>query len=180
MNIDKSQIKMIVANDIGADIEDRLEGERRAANELSGGAQALKQAAKKVPNDLIAAINNEMEEGKISDGMEAHLVVQLVKKYLTKAGDFLAHLGDIEQQKAIVQGGRVDGMMSTIDMVKKVRDVEADKVKQLIELAKQEEGENLRTPAGLAKAEHGTAAERRLKKVEPKVKKACKARKKVV
>lgn len=171
MGVEKSQLKMLVANDIGADIEDRLEGERRTQYELNGAAAGLKQASKKVPNDLIAHLKKDEDEGLIKDGMEVHLVVQLVKKYLTKAGDFLSHLGDVEQQKAITQAGRADGLESAMEMVRKVRQAEATKLQRFIALAQEADDvstdgaegtpEVPRTPAEAARAEHGSVAERR-------------------
>ena len=116
MNLDKAQLKIAVANNLGADMEDRLEGEMKAAHELAGAAQALRQVAKKVPADLIAKLEADQEEGDkaIKDGLEAHLVVQLIKQWLTRAGDYLGHMADVEQQKAVAQGGRAAAVVGFV------------------------------------------------------------------
>lgn len=165
MNPDKAKLKMMMANEFGADLEDRLEGERKAANELAGGAHALRQASKKVPNDLLPFVEKDLTEKIITDSMEAHLVAQLIKKYLTRVGDFLNHLADVEQQKAVAQGGRVDGMATAMGLIKKVRDTETLKLQQFLALAEQAETTDgdleLRTAGAIARAEHGSAADRK-------------------
>lgn len=162
--IEKTQMAIVVANGLGADLEDRLEGERKASYELSGAAQALKQAAKKVPTDLVALLDRSMEQGEIKD-MEAAEAVQLVKKYLTRVGDFLDHLGDVEQQKAIIQGGRAAGLEDAMKLIQRRRDEEAQKLQRMLAAAEQivdgEVAPGPRSEGEAARAEHGTVAERR-------------------
>lgn len=160
MQLDKVKLKMLVANDLGADMEDRLEGELKTAHEFAGGASALKQVAAKVLPTFAPRVD---EDEKIVDGMDAIAVRKLVKQYLTRACDFANHLGDVEQQKAITQGGRVEGLQQAMKMVQKVRDVEAQKLQQLIALAREEmeSGAPIRTPGEAARAEHGSAADRK-------------------
>jgi hypothetical protein len=167
MNLDKAQLKIAVANNLGADMEDRLEGEMKAAHELAGAAQALRQVAKKVPADLIARLEADQEEGDkaIKDGLEAHLVVQIIKQWLTRAGDYLAHMADVEQQKAVAQGGRASGLQDAMKLVKKMKDEETQKIQTFMELAtKGEEAGVLtapRTAGEAARLEHGKAADRK-------------------
>ena len=166
MSIDKAQLKILITNNLGATIEDRLEGERKAMHELTGAAVALKQAAQKVPRDLIAKLEREQEEGTnvIKDGLEGHKVVGLIKLWLTKASDYLGHLADVEQQKAIVQGGRAAGLEEAMGIVKKERD---DTAQRLAELAAAADADapppvaDQRSAAAQARAEHGSLAERR-------------------
>lgn len=166
MNIEKTQLKLVLANNLGATLEDRLEGERKAMYELTGASQALKQASRKVIGDLIAKLESEQEGDRaIKDGLEAPLVIQLIKKWLTKAGDFLDHLSTVEQQKAVAQGGRAAGLEDAMKIVSKMRDDEAAKLQMMMDIAKgNEEGlvsEVPRTPAEAARKEHGSASERR-------------------
>jgi hypothetical protein len=164
MNPEKSQLKIVFANNLGADLEDRLEGERKAMHELAGAAQALRQASRKVVADLIARLEAEQGESEkvIKDGLEAHLVVQKIKQWLTRAGDFLGHLADVEQQKAVAQGGRSAGLEDAMKLVKKIQDDEAAKLQRMAELAQAPEDTVVaRTEGGAARREHGTVAERR-------------------
>jgi len=166
MNLEKSQLKMQLANNLGADIEDRVEGELKAANELQGAAQALKQAAIKVPRDLAAKIDTALAEGEIKD-MGALEVAEFAKKYLTKAGDFLMHLSEVENQKAVAQRGRVDGLRYAMETVQKMRDTEAERI-DLVLRAMEEEGEAPRTEASAARKAHGSAADRKAEAQEAK------------
>ena len=166
MNLDKAQLKIAVANNLGADMEDRLEGEMKAAHELAGAAQALRQVAKKVPADLIAKLEADQEEGDkaIKDGLEAHLVVQLIKQWLTRAGDYIAHMADVEQQKAVAQGGRAAGLQDAMKLVKKMKDEETQKLQTFMELSAKGEEAVLtapRTAGEVARLEHGKAADRK-------------------
>lgn len=166
MTIDKAQLKILIANNLGATIEDRLEGERKAQYELQGSAHALKQAAQKVPHDLIAKLEREQQEGVnvIKDGLEAHHVVGLIKLWLTKAGDFLGHLSDVEQQKAVIQGGRAAGLEEAMRIVKQMRDETTQRLQEIVARADADAAPPLpeqRSAAAQARAEHGTLAERR-------------------
>jgi len=166
MNLDKAQLKIAVANNLGADMEDRLEGEMKAAHELAGAAQALRQVAKKVPADLIAKLEADQEEGDkaIKDGLEAHRVVQIIKQWLTRAGDYLGHMADVEQQKAVAQGGRASGLQDAMKLVKKMKDEETQKLQTFMELSAKGEEAVLtapRTAGEAARLEHGKAADRK-------------------
>ena len=178
MGFEKSKLKLLVVNDIGATIEDRLEGEIKAAHELAGASIALKQAAERVPPMLVSKVD---EDASIVDGLEAILVRQMIKKYLTRVGDFLKHLSDVEQQKAVAQGGRVDGIRQAMFLVQKTRTAEEANLQRILDVARvEEEGQPVRTQAEAARLEHGTAAERKAaeqaqeEKPKPKKKRASK------
>ena len=164
MNIDKCKLKVDIANHLGADIEDRVEGELKAAHELSGAADALKQAAIKVPRDLAAKIDTALAEGEIKD-LGALEVAEFAKKYLAKAGDFLMHLSEMEKQKSVAQLGRVDGLRFAMESVKKMRDAEVQRIQAVLDSI-EEDGEPPRTQASLAREAHGSAADRKAA-VEP-------------
>jgi hypothetical protein len=165
MNPEKSQLKILIANNLGADLEDRMEGERKAMNELAGGAQALRQAGKKVVADLLAKLDaDQTGDTAIPDGLEAHLVIQKIKQWLGRAGDYITHLADVEQQKAVAQGGRAAGLEDALKLLKKVQDEEAIKLQRMAEIAQAPEDALIsmpRTEGELVRAANGTASERR-------------------
>jgi len=175
MNIEKAQMKTLIANDLGASVEDRLEGSAKTAHELSGAASALKQASRKVPTDLAAKADNDES---FKDGMEGSEVRALVKKYLGRVGEYLSHLSDVEQQKAIIQGGRSDGLREAMDIIKKMRDNEAKKINAILSMIEKpavvpsEENDMApRTTSEMAKVANGSLAERRAEaKSNPKTK----------
>jgi hypothetical protein len=159
MNLEKSQLKMQIANNIGADIEDRVDGEMRAAHELSGASDALQQAALKVPRDLAAKIDTALAEGEIKD-MGALEAAEFAKKYLAKAGDYLRHLSEVERSKAQDQLSRVAGLKFAMESVQKLRDREAERIQDTLD-AIEEGGEAPRTEASAARKAHGSAADRK-------------------
>lgn len=163
MNLEKSNLKILLANSFGADLEDRMEGEQRAAYELGGASDALRQAATRVPRDLCAKVDVALKEGEIKDGLEALQVASLIKKFLSKTGDFLNHLADVEHQKSIVQLGRVDGLKQAMKLIQDTRDQEAKKVQTFMEVAASDDEEVLtnRTSGSIARAEKGSASDRK-------------------
>lgn len=179
MSIEKSKLKMLIANNLGADIEDGMEGQLKSAHELDGAANALKQAAKKVPHDLAARVDQELEEGKIKEGMTPPQVAQFAKQYLTRVGDFLAHLGDVAQQKAITLHGRVDGMKDAMKIVQNMHDSESAKILALSQMS-EEALVQPRTASAMAKAEHGSAVDRKAAASKKKSPTKRAARKKAV
>jgi hypothetical protein len=128
MNIDKAHMKVAVATDIGADIEDRMEGELRAAQELEGASKALEGAAKKVTVDVAAKVDIALDEGtEIRDGMTSLEVAEVIKKYVTKAGHYLLHLSDVAKQKSAAQRSRADGLRDAMDAVAEGKRAEEDR-----------------------------------------------------
>lgn len=168
MNLEKANLKILVANNLGADIEDRVEGEQKAAYEMNGAADALRQAALKVPRDLAAQLDTALKEDQIPSGLEAIQVVEFAKKYLAKVGDFLRHLAEVEQQKAMMQLGRVDGLRQAMEVIQKTRDQEAQKVKAHEEEDSEDGGNGVRTSGGAARKERGSVADRRAAAQEAK------------
>jgi len=172
MNPNKSMLTVEITSDLGNDLEDRLESEVKTANELAGAAAALDQAAIKVHSGLVA---KSKDDANIKDGLTREEVLKLVIDYVTRAGDYLKAMSQAEQQKATTQGGRVEGMQAVVAVLKKKREVETKKLQMMIALAKEQEqaekkGEEApRTAAEMARAEHGSAADRRTAERSEKV-----------
>lgn len=174
-NPQKSQLKMLIAHELGADIEDAYEREMAAAHQLEGGVEALKQAALKVPSELAKRVDQELGEGEsFKDGMSRLEVAELVKKYLARAGVFLAHLATNESTKIAPQRGKAEGMKSAVELIAKAREAESVKLQEALALV--EEGPRPVPAMNAARAERGSAAERRAAEAEKKT--AKKPRKK--
>lgn len=131
MSIQKSELKLLIVNDLGATIEDKLEAAKRTVHQLEGGAIALGQAAKLVPLQLCPKVDMLLEEGVIKDGMGVREVVSLVKKYVTKCGDYLAHLCECEKNKVVAQSGEVTGIQAAMTILKKAHDDEMAKLRAI-------------------------------------------------
>jgi hypothetical protein len=139
MSIDKSELKILIVNNIGADIEDQLESSKRTVHQLEGAVAALSQAATAVPLGINAKIDKIFEEGVIKDDMPALQVYTLLKKYVTKCGDFLQHLSEVEKLKVTSQSGEVRGIEFSLGLIKKIKDAEIKKVEALAEFLGSEE-----------------------------------------
>jgi len=181
MNIEKANLKVLVATDIGASIEDRMEAEQKAAVELEGGSKSLAAAAKKIPVDLCAKVDVAVEEGAITDGMTALEVAEVVKNWLTRAGAFLVHLSDVAKQRSVHQYARAEGLKDAMEAVAKMRATEIAKIDGFTRLVEQEEDESPplpsvppvastssdpaatrpRTSSEVARAQRGSVADRR-------------------
>jgi len=165
----KSELKILIASELGADIEDGYEGQLKAAHELHGGADALKQASVKVPATFIARINKDLDEGKIGD-MTALEAAEYIKKYLARVGDYLGHLADVMSGNAVSQFGRAEGMKTAMGIVEKMRREENEKLLRVIE-----EGDARPKPAvNRARKKRGSARERKAAEKKKPAKKAAK------
>ena len=178
MNPHKAQMKISIANEIGADIEDQYEGQLKAAHEAAGSTAALRQAAQKIPAALIGEVDKDLKAGKIEDGLDAVRVGDLLRRWLTRVGDFLDHLADVEQQKAVAAGGRADGMKDAVELIAKMRRAEVVKLETSLELVKDGEGgtpadDAPRSAAEAARQANGTLEERRKKAELEKTKRAA-------
>lgn len=132
MSIEKSQFKVLIANDLGSDIEDRYEATLRSAYQLEGASEALKQSALKVPSQLAAKVDTIFKEGIIKDGMTALAVVELLKKYLGKSGEFLAHLSIVEAHKAQALHAEARGIKVAMGVIAKMREKEIEQMETTI------------------------------------------------
>jgi len=155
MSIEKSELKILIAQNLGADIEDRLESAKRSVHHLEGGAEALRQAAIAVPAGVIAKIDILFNEGNIKEGMTALEVYEKLKKYVSKCGDFLSHLSENEKSKINMQQGEVNGIQVAMRIVKDMYDKEIASVQavkdHLDAIASGDEEAILRSSRGAAR-----------------------------
>jgi hypothetical protein len=185
MSVEKSELKILIMNNVGADIEDRLEGAERTVHQLEGSMNALSQAAQTVPSQMCAKVEVLLGEGKvIKDGMTALEVAELLKKYINKCGDFLTHLSQVAGKKLPTQQGEVVGLQVAIDIVKSKKEVELQNVRDIAahldtlkskEAAGEEVGESARgtsRPSGVRPGKSSLADRRKeAKKDKASVKK---------
>jgi len=127
MSIEKSELKALVANNLGADFEDRFEAVQREFYQQTGSQQALEQASVKVPVQICAKIKTVLDEGGISDGMTPIQVAEFAIKQVMKCGDFLKHLAEQERHKQVIIGGRLEGLKDAMDIVTKMKETELAK-----------------------------------------------------
>lgn len=196
MTAEKSHLKVMVANDIGSSMEDKLEGTLQASHEHNGAVAALRQASKQVPLSLCAKIDDMLNEGAIKEGMTQLNIAEMLKKQVIKAGHYLDHLADVAQQKAIQLTSQADGIKIAMTVVKKMVDTEQSRLQAIVDAADvmpDSTGNDAR-PTGVhpgmstaaqrkageaaARGTNGTVAERRMAAKADKQKAAKKSTKK--
>lgn len=127
MSIEKSELKALIANNLGADFEDRVEALQRQFHQQTGAVQALDQAGTKIPVQVSAKIKTILDEGGIKDGMTPQQVAEFAIKQVMRCGDFLRHLAEQEKKKQVILGGKVEGLKEAMQMVLKMKTDELDK-----------------------------------------------------
>ena len=153
MGIDKSEIKILTANNIGADLEDMQEAAQRAEYTHEGARKALAEAGVKVAQ-LAGHIERDLEEGKIdvAELKEPLGIERLLKRYLGKAIGVLDNLHEGAKIAHATSAGMASAYKKSMGVSKKVKDDEIAKVKGLLEtleLAKQVgDGEEVDLTAG--------------------------------
>ena len=166
MNLEKSKLKVLILNNLGADIEDKLDSEVKTTYELLGGSDALKQAAYKIPRDLAAKLDKAIKENELAETYTTLEAAELVKKYLTKVQDYLLHIAETEKFKSTTQKGCVNGLRSAMDIVQKQKLDEAKKIEQILSILDNKDetilpGTDIRTSNEMAIVANGTLEERR-------------------
>ena len=123
MNVDKAELKIAVATDIGASIEDTFEAAKKDMYRQEGAINAYSQAAKACEL-LCEHVNKDLEEGKI----ESLETADLVKHWLTRAANAQRTLVRNAENLGMAASGRVAGLEQTVELVRKYRDAEKLKI----------------------------------------------------
>ena len=177
MSIEKAELKALIANDFGADFEDKVEGFTRDLHKMQGAAEAYKAASEKISLQISIKIKEELESGKIEMSTAEYSIKQVMR-----CADFLTHMHDTTKAQIPIQSGRIDGLKTAMLVIAKSRDKELAQAEAA--RAALAAGEPLRgdarpsgvrpgpsqaalrkaaekSPEEAAKATHGTLAERR-------------------
>lgn len=164
MSIEKAEVKVGTANEIGNRLDDVLEGTTKDLYRLEGAAVAYRQAVQAV-EVVSTVIDKDMDEGKV--GLEE---ASLIKKYLERARQNVQGQSAQAEHNRVVQLGKVQAMQATVQIVKKFRDDEEAKANRLREAAEQLEtdpDQSVVRPVGLRPG--ATVKERRLAEAQRQV-----------
>lgn len=121
MGIEKSEIKMGVAHDIGCRLEDALEAAKQDVYRWEGAKMAYTQATKDV-NGLLGHLKRDVEEQKLS--MDQGILVQ---RWLTRSRDVCQNLTLQADAMICKVKGKVEAMEKAVKITKGVYDVEEKK-----------------------------------------------------
>lgn len=138
MNPDKAELKVLITNELGADMEDAAEAWEKDQYRFEGGMKTSKQIYNAIKT-LMEHADKDLEDGKFSDFPEPLVAAQLVKSWLMRSMEAATGVGtQMEASKLHVQG-RVAGVRAVMGMVQKKRDAELLKIEAVREAAKEAE-----------------------------------------
>jgi hypothetical protein len=132
MAIEKAEIKILTANDIGADIEDMLSQAQKAEHMHEGAKLALGDAAKKV-NALAEHFRKSVEDGELKlEELDAPEKIDgLVRRYIARAVGILENLQSGFQNSQIASAGMVAAYKNAMKAPMKIMEAERRKLEAL-------------------------------------------------
>lgn len=145
MSLEKSEVRIGVANEIGCAMDDALEAARGQVKYCEGGNAFLLTAQKKV-QALAKLVDDDLDgkgEGLIKDPETAGLV----KKYITRAVAIVGSEAATAGNAKLVAMGHVQAYEAAVKGIKKRVDTETTRVAQLKEDAKKVHAGGAFTPA---------------------------------
>jgi len=129
MGIDKAEVKILTANEIGASIEDMMEEAQKNEHMYAGAKNALGDAYKNIGN-LVDVFKREVEEGtiKFDELREPEKIEGLVRKFIARAMNIVESMQLQAQNSQIGAAGMVAAFTKAMGIPKKVMDVERGKM----------------------------------------------------
>jgi hypothetical protein len=122
MNLDKSELKIGVAHELGCRLDDNLEATQKETTRFEGANQALQQVSKAIEG-LLPHVDKDIEEGKF--GLEA---AADIKRYILRAAQVATNLSKVAENNRLIYSGRIQAMEMSVKIVKKFQEDEATKV----------------------------------------------------
>jgi hypothetical protein len=121
VNLDKADVKIAVACDLGARVEDSLEAAKAEVIRQEGSTSAFIQGTKAC-EALATHVDKDIDEGKFDLECAAH-----VKRYVERCANAMRNLGAHAEQGRIHALGKVAAYETTVKVVAKYRDEEQQK-----------------------------------------------------
>ncbi len=127
MTIEKAELKIAAANDIGASIEDSMEAAKAAMNAHSGAEQAFAEAAKACIA-LQEHVTKDLEEGKFEEFGDPLAAAAEIKRWLNRAAEANLNLKNRAMVSAAAARGAVDALEKSVKLVDNYRRVQVGHV----------------------------------------------------
>ena len=138
MNLEKTRLRMLTAQEMGKELEEKLQAAERMVLKQEGAGDGLKQAAKGI-GALMAAVDEEFEkQGKIGGFTVEELsgeplrMMKAVKVWLQRSLGCVDNMATTAEMTKISTGGKVKGIQDAIAVIKKTFDEERGKL-ELVE-----------------------------------------------
>lgn len=125
MSIDKTDIKVGAAHEIGCRLDDVLDGATKDMYRLEGAASAFQQATKSIES-LMKIVDKDLDGDKIE--LET---IKIIKTYVQRAHNAMINLASQAETNKLTQSGKVQAMQKAIEITKKFKDEEINKAQNL-------------------------------------------------
>ncbi len=142
MSIEKSEVKVAAAHEIGCRLDDALEATTKDLYRLEGAVTALKQAVQ-IVESIGKVVDKDMDDGRFGLEEATH-----IKQYLHRATLMVTNLQTNAESNRVAQTGKIQAMETAVKIAKNFKDAEDAKA------------QTLRTALAQARA-NGTSEERR-------------------
>jgi hypothetical protein len=131
VNVNKAEIKIFTAHELGCRLDDLLESNTKDMYRLEGGVVALRQAITAL-DGLLAVVDKEMDADKF-DLEQA----KEIKRYVQRAVQVVTNMTLNTDNNRIAYGGRIAALTSAVEIAKKYQAEESKKVASLQEAVAQ-------------------------------------------
>jgi len=134
MTLEKAELKMSVAHELGCQVDDQLAGAEKDGLRHAGAKSALFHAAKEINRQLHAAVKRDLEEGAFEGEKfpESELQLQsLINRWISRASGLCENMAQMHESQEIVKAGETAGLKKVIDRIKKYHDAERQKAAAL-------------------------------------------------
>jgi hypothetical protein len=169
MTAGKTEIKIGTYHEVGAELDDALEGAHAEVHAARGAKGALAAARKQIAN-LGAAAKAEVEEGELA--LEE---ANAVSKYLTRVDAIMESALVTARNQELVSSGKASALEKSVQRIKKKVDTEAARIQAAIDSAGSDEDIDMRPTGARQTIKERRQAEAR---AEAKAKRGKKAAKK--
>ena len=122
MNIEKAEVKVDVAHELGCRIDDTREAARNEVAQWEGANTALVQAGRAI-EELAKHVDKDIDEG----GYDLE-TAKAVKKYITRSAAVAQNLATQAGAQRLMAQGKVQALENAVKIVKKFHEDEVRKV----------------------------------------------------
>ncbi len=127
MNIEKSKLKILIHNNLGADFEDQKESVERDLHNFAGQVAAFRQAEKMIAG-LFEHYRKDLHEGTLEQEAFDH-----IDRAIKRSIGVCTNLGDKAHAMQLMKQGEANRLNTIIENLQKSITVERTKLEQVLE-----------------------------------------------
>jgi len=122
MNVDKAELKILIANDIGASTEDMYESAKNLVHHWDGASKAFSKAAAAC-TALAEHVNKDIDDGLYDLETAKH-----IKRYIERCAHVNQNLQRQAEDSMMATTGKVTAFETVVGFIKKYQDAEKLKI----------------------------------------------------